>query len=165
MKLLNEIQQKLKAGKGKFNSAQNYHYRSCEDILEAVKPLLGIATLTMSDTMIMLGNGSRDNVTQVTDKQGKTTVTHFPDSRYYVEATVTLSDGTDSVSCTACAREPFSKKGTDAPKLTGTASSYARKYALGGLFCIDDEKDADTDEYGQQDDNNQQQLNNNDFGL
>jgi hypothetical protein len=164
VKLLNEIQQKLKAGKDQDNSAQGYKYRSCEGILEAVKPLLGIGTLVMSDKMIMLGNGMRDNVTQVTDRQGKTTVTHFPDSRYYIEATVTLSDGTESISCSAYAREPFSKKGTDAPKLTGTASSYARKYALCGLLCIDDEKDADTNEYNQQP-QGYQQPNNNEFGL
>lgn len=159
MKLLNEIQQKLVAPKNQNNSAQGYKYRSCEDILEAVKPLLGIGTLIMSDKMVMLGNGTRDNVTQVTDRSGNTTVSHYPDSRYYIEATVTLSDGTESISCSSCAREPFSKKGTDAPKLTGTASSYARKYALCGLFCIDDQKDADTNEYGNE--QNQQQSNNN----
>ena len=159
MKLLNEIQQKLKAGKDQVNSAQGYNYRSCEGILEAVKPFLGEGTLVMTDEMVMLGNGMRDNVTQVTDRNGNTTVTHFPDSRYYIKATVTIDDGIgESVSCSAYAREPFSKKGTDAPKLTGTASSYARKYALCGLFCIDDTKDADTDEYANE--QNQQPNNN-----
>jgi hypothetical protein len=162
MKLLNEIQQKLKAGKDQDNSAQGYKYRSCEGILEAVKPLLGEGTLIMSDEMVMLGNGVRDNVTQVTDRNGNVTITHFPDSRYYIKATVTIDDSIgESVSCSAYAREPFSKKGTDAPKLTGTASSYARKYALCGLFCIDDEKDADTDEYNDQPPQGNQQPNNN----
>ena len=159
MKLLNEIQQSLVAPKNQNNSAQGYKYRSCEDILEAVKPLLNGGTLVLTDEMIMLGNGVRDNVTQVTDRNGNVTITHAPDSRFYIKATVTLSDGTESVSCSSYAREPFNKKGTDAPKLTGTASSYARKYALCGLFCIDDNKDPDTDEYGQQGD--QQQPNNN----
>lgn len=125
MKALSEVQYKLKAPKGQVNSFGHYNYRSCEDILEAVKPLLHEAglTLTLSDDVVAVGN------------------------RIYVKATATVSDGTDSVSNTAFAREAESKKGMDDSQVTGAASSYARKYALNGLFCIDDTKDADTDEY------------------
>lgn len=124
-KALGEVQFKLKAPKGQVNSFGHYRYRSCEDILEAVKPLLHEAglTLTLSDDVVAVGN------------------------RIYVESTATVTDGTDSVSNTAFAREAESKKGMDDSQVTGTASSYARKYALNGLFCIDDTKDADTDEY------------------
>lgn len=97
----------------------NYRYRSCEDILEAVKPLLGSATLTLSDDIVSEGG------------------------RVYVRATALLRDGDQSVSVTAFAREPENKKGMDESQITGAASSYARKYALNGLFCIDDTKDAD----------------------
>ena len=117
---LSEIQQKLKAPKGQTNKFGNYKYRSCEDILEAVKPLLNGSTLTLSDKIIQLGD------------------------RYYIEATATLSNGKDSISVTAQAREQETRKGMDESQLTGTASSYARKYALNGLFCIDDTQDADT---------------------
>lgn len=124
-KALGEVQYKLKAPKGQVNSFGHYNYRSCEDILEAVKPLLHEAglTLTLSDDVIAVGN------------------------RVYVKATATVSDGTGAISNTAFAREAESKKGMDDSQVTGTASSYARKYALNGLFCIDDTKDADTDEY------------------
>ena len=120
-KLLN-VQQKLKAPKNQVNTFGKYKYRSCEDILEAVKKLLGEEglVLTISDEPIVLGD------------------------RFYVKATATVSDGTTSISTTALAREPESKKGMDESQITGTASSYARKYALNGLFCIDDTKDADT---------------------
>lgn len=120
-KLLN-VQQKLKAPKNQVNQFGKYKYRSCEDILEAVKKLLGEEglVLTISDEPIVLGD------------------------RFYVKATAMVSDGTSSISTTALAREPESKKGMDESQITGTASSYARKYALNGLFCIDDTKDADT---------------------
>lgn len=124
-KALGEVQFKLKAPKGQVNSFGHYNYRSCEDILEAVKPLLHEAglTLTLSDDVVAVGN------------------------RVYVKATATVSDGAESISNTAFAREAESKKGMDDSQVTGTASSYARKYALNGLFCIDDTKDADTEEY------------------
>ena len=124
-KALGEVQYNLKAPKGQVNSFGHYNYRSCEDILEAVKPLLHEAglTLTLSDDVIAVG------------------------SRVYVKATATVSDGSESISNTAFAREAESKKGMDDSQVTGTASSYARKYALNGLFCIDDTRDADTDEY------------------
>ena len=120
MKELIEIQKELKAPKGQYNSYAKFNYRSCEDILEAVKPLLGALTLTISDKLINAGD------------------------RYYIQATATLSDGVEKIETTAVAREALDKKGMDASQITGAASSYARKYALNGLFAIDDEKDADT---------------------
>lgn len=125
MKELIAIQSELKAPKGQYNSFGKYKYRSAEDILEAVKPHChkNNCVLTLSDTLENIGE------------------------RYYIKATATLSNGKESVSVTAYAREEESKKGMDGSQITGTASSYARKYALNGLFCIDDTKDADTDEY------------------
>lgn len=128
---LSEIQQKLNAPKGQYNKFGGFAYRSCEDITEAVKPLLNGLALTMQDEIVMVGE------------------------RYYIKATATLSDGTDSISVTAYAREPEEKKGMDSCQVTGATSSYARKYALNGLFAIDDAKDADTDEYGAQTGRNQ----------
>lgn len=128
MDALRKIQQELKAPKGQFNKFGGYHYRSAEDILEAVKPLLAKAKaeLILSDEIVEVGG------------------------RVYVKATALLSDGAEQAKVTAYAREPEDKKGMDASQITGTASSYARKYALNGLFLIDDTKDADTDEYRQQ---------------
>ena len=120
------IQQTLNAPKNQRNNFGGYNYRSAEDILEAVKPLLQNITLAVSDEIVLIGN------------------------RYYVKATATLSDGEDEISVTAYAREEESKKGMDASQLTGATSSYARKYALNGLFCIDDAKDPDTDAYAKQ---------------
>lgn len=120
------IQQTLNAPKNQRNNFGGYNYRSAEDILEAVKPLLQNITLTVSDEIVLIGN------------------------RYYVKATATLSDGEDEIAVTAYAREEESKKGMDASQLTGATSSYARKYALNGLFCIDDAKDPDTDAYAKQ---------------
>ena len=121
------IQQDLKAPKGQYNSFGKYKYRSCEDILEAVKPLLGSAkaALTVTDDLVLIGD------------------------RYYIKATAVIHDteSGESISNSAYAREPADKKGMDESQVTGTASSYARKYALNGLFCIDDTKDADTEEY------------------
>lgn len=125
MKKLMEIQAALKAPKSQFNKFGGYNYRSCEDILEAVKPLLAErgAQLVVSDEIVEVGG------------------------RVYVKATATITAEDKSVSATAYAREPAEKKGMDASQITGTASSYARKYALNGLFLIDDSRDADTDEY------------------
>ena len=116
------IQQELKAPKGQFNKFGNFYYRSCEDILEGVKPLLKArgCVLTLSDTVKAVGD------------------------RVYVEACATLSDGEHVKQVTAYAREAETKKGMDDSQITGTASSYARKYALNGLFCIDDTKDSDS---------------------
>ncbi|GAK32114.1 hypothetical protein WOSG25_420010, partial [Weissella oryzae SG25] len=124
-----KVQTELKAPKGQFNSFGKYKYRSAEDILEAVKPLLqsNQLSITLSDEPILVGN------------------------RIYIKATATAGMGEDdAISVSGFAREPDSKKGMDESQITGTASSYARKYALNGLLLIDDNKDADTDEYANQ---------------
>ena len=118
-KLVN-IQKNLNAPKSQYNSFGKYKYRNCEDILEAVKPLLDGAILTISDELINVG------------------------SRYYIQATASLSLGESDFFTTAFARESETKKGMDEAQITGSASSYARKYALNGLFLIDDSKDPDT---------------------
>ena len=127
---LSAIQQELKAPKGQFNSFGKYKYRSCEDILEAVKPICG----KYKTALVLL-----DDIKEV-------------GGRFYVMAQAQLHDceSDGAVTATAYAREPVEKKGMDDSQITGTASSYARKYALNGLFCIDDTKDADTDEYREQ---------------
>ena len=116
-----QIQAELKAPKDKTNNFGGYKYRSCESILEAVKPLLKTVgcTLTISDSIAETGG------------------------RIYVMARAELSDGESSVITTAFAREPESKKGMDEPQITGTASSYARKYALNGFFAIYETQDAE----------------------
>ncbi len=117
------IQAELKAPKSQFNSFGKYHYRSCEDITEAAKPICAAhnAALTQSDTVVLIGD------------------------RYYVqaEARLTCAETGEYVSVTALAREEDTKKGMDAAQLTGATSSYARKYALSGLFSLDDTKDSD----------------------
>lgn len=129
MELLRTIQQELKVPKAHKNTFGNYNYRNCEDILEAVKPLLGPAILTLKDEIVLIGD------------------------RYYVKAEATITDPSlmestriTQISVTAYARESDEKKGMDSAQITGAASSYARKYALNGLFLIDDTKDADSDE-------------------
>lgn len=128
MKHLIAIQGELKAPKGQYNSFGKYKYRSAEDILEAVKPIChkNGCVLTLSDELCYIGE------------------------RYYIKATATLTTPESVFSVTAYAREEESKKGMDGSQITGTASSYSRKYALNGLFCIDDQKDADTDAYKKQ---------------
>jgi hypothetical protein len=122
-KLLN-VQAVLKAPKGQYNSFGKYNYRNCEDILEATKPLLkehGL-TLKLSDEIELIGD------------------------RFYVKSTVIVTDietGEKDSSC-GYAREEENKKGMDGSQITGASSSYARKYALNGLFCIDDNKDSDS---------------------
>ena len=125
---LSKIQTELKAPKNQYNNFGKYKYRSCEDILEAVKPICQKygCVLVLSDEVVNL------------------------DGRYYVKATAKLIDGEDNICNCAYAREDESKKGMDGSQITGTASSYARKYALNGLFCIDDTKDADTNENAQE---------------
>ena len=122
-----EVQAKLKAPKGQYNSFGRYNYRSAEDILEAVKPLLHEVGLlqVISDEVIEVGG------------------------RIYVKATIEVFDteSEDIITATALARESETKKGMDDSQVTGTASSYARKYALNGLYAIDDTKDADSNEY------------------
>ena len=121
------IQSELKAPKGQYNSFGKYKYRSAEDILEAVKPLLKKygCKLTIMDEIVLVGD------------------------RYYVKAIPTISDGTQSLSVCGWAREAETKTGMDASQITGTASSYARKYALNGLLCIDDTADSDTTNQGE----------------
>ena len=121
-----KIQQTLKAPKNQYNKFGGYYYRNCEDILESVKPLLGDLILIINDEIVQIGN------------------------RYYVRATATITDGELEQSATAYAREEESKKGLDTSQVTGSTSSYARKYALNALFCIDDTKDADSDEQPKQ---------------
>ena len=123
--VLSKIQKEMKAPKSQFNAFGKYKYRSCEDILEAVKPFLNGTVLYISDEMVLIGD------------------------RYYIKATATLRNGGDAVSVTAYAREEVEKKGMDSSQITGAASSYARKYALNGPFLIDDTKDSDaTNEHG-----------------
>lgn len=119
-----KIQTELKAPKNQFNSFGNYAYRNAEDIVEAAKPLLSelSCALVLSDKIISTLDGD------------------------YVEATATLYDGNsvDTLSASASAKHPEEQKGMSPSQITGAASSYARKYALNGLFCIDDTKDADS---------------------
>ena len=128
-KLLN-IQTIMKCSKSQYNSFGKYYYRNCEDILEAVKPICKQfgAVLTVADEVVLIGE------------------------RFYIKATATLTDieTGEKVSSTAYAREETDKKGMSAEQMTGSCSSYARKYALNGLFCIDDTKDADTLNTGNQ---------------
>ena len=114
------IQSDLNAPKGQYNSFGKYHYRSAEDILTGVKPLLKGLLLRINDEIVQVGD------------------------RYYVKATAKITDGRESVEASAFAREPLQKKGMDESQITGATSSYARKYALNGLLGIDDVKDADT---------------------
>jgi hypothetical protein len=144
MKKLNEIQRELSAPKNQYNKFGDYKYRSCEDIQEAVKPLLGDAILTISDEIVVLGIPLIGTIT-TTAKNGSTIEKQVDvGSRFYVKATATIKCGEESESATALARESFNKKGMDESQITCAASSYARKYALGGLFAIDDGQDADS---------------------
>lgn len=128
MSKLVEIQAELKAPKSQRNTFGKYNYRSAEDILEAVKPLLKKhdAKIILSDKPVLVGDW------------------------HYIEATARFVCDDEVEVVTAYAREPLNKKGMDESQITGTASSYARKYALNGLLLIDDTKDADTDEYKKQ---------------
>lgn len=126
--VLTQIQAELKAPKGQYNSFGKYKYRSAEDILEAVKPELAKynAKLVLTDEPVMVGD------------------------RIYIKATCNYEDNDGRLTVTGYAREANTKKGMDDSQITGTASSYARKYALNGLFLIDDTKDADTDAFQKQ---------------
>ena len=119
---LSKLQAALKVPKNRLNSFSKFKYRNLEDIMEGVKPLLvehGL-TLTLTDDLVQIGD------------------------RYYIKATATISDGKTEQVTTAFAREPEIKKGMDEPQITGTASSYARKYALAGLLLLDDAEDIDS---------------------
>lgn len=125
---LSKVQSELKAPKGQYNKFGNFNYRSCEDIIEAVKPILAKYSLILNinDEVVLIGD------------------------RFYIKATAKITDGLDEVSATAYAREPNEQKGMNESQITGSTSSYARKYALNGLLAIDDNKDADTNEYQEQ---------------
>lgn len=142
---LNIIQSKLKAPKGQYNKFGNYSYRSCEDILEALKPLLAQTktVLTIKDDIEFIGD------------------------RYYLRAICTLHDAEsgEKIENAAYARETDTKKGMDAAQITGSVSSYARKYALNGLFAIDDTKDSDTNENYKQTQKNQSNAQRNAQGV
>ena len=128
---LSRIQQELKAPKNLYNKFGNYSYRNAEGILEAVKPMLNGLSLIINDEPVMIG------------------------TRYYIKATVNLTDGEESVSSVAYAREDETKKGMDGCQITGACSSYARKYALNALLMIDDSKDSDSDELSPKNPDNQ----------
>ena len=129
-KELSEIQRKLKAPKSQFNKFGKYNYRSCEDIVEAVKPLLKDGTVLLLDDKII-------NIGQFN----------------YIAATATLKNESDGISVSGWAREAIEQAGMQPSQITGSASSYARKYALNGLFAIDDTKDSDANEAKNQIDN------------
>ena len=122
LRKLREIQANLHVGKTQYNDFGKYMFRNQEDILEAVKPMLEKAGLTLflTDELLLIGE------------------------RYYVKATATITDGEAEVKVSAYAREELAKKGMDSSQVTGSSSSYARKYALGGMFLLDESKDADT---------------------
>lgn len=146
MEKLNEIQKNLKVAKNQRNKFGNYNYRSCEDILEAVKPLLGEATLTISDEVVCLGGEPAQvaDITKQVKEQFHDVKEVISGHRFYVKATATLKLKEEEVSVSGWAREAVSQKGMNESQITGAASSYARKYALNGLFAIDDTNDADT---------------------
>ena len=128
---LSAIQQELKAPKSQYNSFGKYHYRKCEDILEAVKPILAKyqCALILTDNLQLIGD------------------------RYYIQTSAILTDvenGGEQISTTALAREEEKKAGMDGSQITGASSSYARKYALNGLLCIDDTADSDTTNVGEE---------------
>lgn len=124
-----EVQAELKAPKGQTNKFGNYKYRSCEDILESVKPLLKKHSLFLYIS---------DEIQEVA-------------GRFYVNSLVSITDGVDTLSVNGVAREEESKKGMDGSQISGASSSYARKYALNGLFAIDDTKDSDATNLGNSD--------------
>lgn len=133
---LSRIQQELKAPKNLYNSFGKYKYRNAEGILESVKPLLNGLALIINDEPVMIGD------------------------RYYIKATVTITDGEDQVSAVAYAREDNEKKGMDGCQITGACSSYARKYALNALLMIDDAKDSDDDSLSPKNPENQEKFEN-----
>ncbi|RAN53802.1 hypothetical protein B8A42_08720 [Dolosigranulum pigrum] len=135
-KLIN-IQKELKAPKNQRNNFGKYNYRSCEDILEAVKPL----------------NAEQGLLLTIKDE------IEYIDGRHYVKAVCEITDGDSAITSCAYAREADNRKGMDEAQVTGSASSYARKYALNGLYLIDDTKDVDTEAHQKQVDRKQKQSN------
>lgn len=124
-KTLQSIQAEIKVSKDLKNSFGNYHYRNVESIYQEVKPLLAKydCSLIVSDEIVLIGD------------------------RYYVKATAKITNGKETIEASAYAREAFEKKGNDQAQITGGASSYARKYALGGLLLLDDNKDIDSEDH------------------
>ena len=157
---LSELQYKLVAPKGQYNSFGKYRYRNCEDILEAVKPLLHEmkCTLTISDEVVAVGEPvimtSHTRKEELDDNKMPKVVTYTEtqrcNQRFYVKATATLTDieTGESVSTSAYAREGEEKKGMTEEQVSGSCSSYSRKYCLCALLCIDDNKDSDTTNTG-----------------
>ncbi len=153
---LSNIQQELKAPKNQYNSFGKYSYRSCEDIFEAVKPLLAKnkCVLKIEDEMLVLGDNTKEKYTEsyydkdLKRENERTIITGG--QRFYIKATAILKDleSEEYVINTAYAREEETKRGMDGSQITGASSSYARKYALNGLFLIDDVKDSDTTNTG-----------------
>ena len=132
---LGAIQQALKAPKGQYNDFGKYRYRSCEDVLEALKPLLA------EHKCVLLLSDNIETAEGRVYVRARATLVDLEDAEKVISAEG--SEVTPGISVTAFAREEESKKGMDASQVTGAASSYARKYALNGLFCIDDNKDSD----------------------
>ena len=147
MKELIEIQNRLNAPKSRRNDFGKYNYRNAEDILKAAKPLLKElgCVLLLSDEVKEVGNAYTFNTQENDSRSGKSSASAYNGTRVYVVATVTIINSAgDKLSVQGMAREEVAKKGMDAAQITGAASSYARKYALNGLFAIDDGTDADT---------------------
>jgi len=154
MQKLQIVQTKLKAPKGQFNAFGKYKYRSLEDIMEAVKPLLAEvgAYITITDEIICVGSSVPilHETKEVVKRQQVVRAELLGGERFYVKATAIFTDGDKEIKTEAFAREPQTKKGMDESQITGSASSYARKYALNGLLAIDDTRDADsTNTHGQ----------------
>lgn len=152
---LQHIQEQLKAPKNLYNSFGKYKYRNAEGICEAVKPLLNKYNMimVMSDEVIVVGEHKpiewKHTEYDAYKKKDIEVMSIYSDQKFYIKSTVTIMDSEsgDKLSVSAMARESEVKKGMDDSQITGTASSYARKYALNGLFLLDDTKDADSDEY------------------
>ena len=139
--VLTLVQNELKAPKNQRNNFGKYNYRSCEDIMEALKPILlrHNASVLLSDKIVCIGN---PEVVLNADTEKEVRILK-ENGRIYIEATCVFIFNGESVQVTASAREEYSKKGMDSMQLTGATSSYARKYALNGMFLIDDTKDSD----------------------
>ena len=147
MKELIEIQNRLNAPKSRRNDFGKYNYRSAEDILKAAKPLLKElgCVLLLSDEVKEVGNAYTFNTQENDSRSGKSSASAYNGTRVYVVATATIINSAgEKLSVQGMAREEVAKKGMDAAQITGAASSYARKYALNGLFAIDDSVDADS---------------------
>lgn len=153
---LNKIQVELKAPKNLYNKYGNYKYRNAEGILEGVKPLLAETKtiLLLQDDIVIFGDSNNTYKKYEEDKGSKSQIEAIG-QRFYVKATATLKDceSDEEISISAYARESLDKKGQDQSQITGSTSSYARKYALNGLFILDDTKDEDASELKEEKEN------------